>query len=588
MANEVKIIVTAHNDTARGFQSARTEVTRWADESAKLYTERMALNLQRFGKQTAPSMIKGGQEMGEALGDSTSTSFSRRFMDRVQEVVQRSRTVFSKVGQDVGNTMGDSISDSISRSVREGVRRGAGGDSSTTVIRRGGNDSSSTNVVHSGGGGGSDKDRDKDRFSFRDFLQQGKDAAAGFVSGFSDRISTFFSGDVVSLVVKSLAIGSLGMALAVPLSAAITAGVGLALGGGAIALGVVGAFKDPRILGAANQLKTKLGQLFEDFGKPFRGPVADFLEKFTSYFLPQLSHFAASVARTFAPLAGDLGNGLIGMLQNLLPGLEKGLDGLAPVVQVLADRLPDIGQALGDFFDKIGSQGDDASVFFNDLITLVIGLITILGSLISAFTAAYANIRNFARNAAAAFLGFVNRVVSYFGRLLDAAYASMSWIPGIGGKLRAAQAQFAQFRANVNAELQAIQNRVVSVTIEYSYRTFGKPYSDVDPYAARGYASGGIKGAASGMISGGLSWVGEHGPELVNLPTGSTVRSHGDSMRMAQGMGTFGGTSAATHIQVSAHPGMEATLAGALMKMLRFEVRRQGGGNVQQALGGSF
>lgn len=46
-------------------------------------------------------------------------------------------------------------------------------------------------------------------------------------------------------------------------------------------------------------------------------------------------------------------------------------------------------------------------------------------------------------------------------------------------------------------------------------------------------ASGGIVGAASGGVRGGLTWVGEHEPELLDLPVGSRVRSGPDSRRIA-------------------------------------------------------
>jgi methyl-accepting chemotaxis protein len=50
--------------------------------------------------------------------------------------------------------------------------------------------------------------------------------------------------------------------------------------------------------------------------------------------------------------------------------------------------------------------------------------------------------------------------------------------------------------------------------------------------AARGQAHGGIAGqAASGATSSGMTWVGEQGPELVDLPAGSRVWSSADSTR---------------------------------------------------------
>ncbi|MFI9154483.1 phage tail protein [Streptomyces sp. NPDC053367] len=50
-----------------------------------------------------------------------------------------------------------------------------------------------------------------------------------------------------------------------------------------------------------------------------------------------------------------------------------------------------------------------------------------------------------------------------------------------------------------------------------------------------GKAAGGIVGAASGGIRSNLTWVGEHGPELLDLPAGARVWSNPDSRRMAQG-----------------------------------------------------
>jgi hypothetical protein len=52
-----------------------------------------------------------------------------------------------------------------------------------------------------------------------------------------------------------------------------------------------------------------------------------------------------------------------------------------------------------------------------------------------------------------------------------------------------------------------------------------------------GFAHGGITGAAGGGPRGGMTWVGEQGPELVRLPYGSTVYPAGQSAAMAQGGG---------------------------------------------------
>lgn len=65
-------------------------------------------------------------------------------------------------------------------------------------------------------------------------------------------------------------------------------------------------------------------------------------------------------------------------------------------------------------------------------------------------------------------------------------------------------------------------------------------------------ASGGIVGAASGGVRGGLTWVGEHEPELLDLPVGSRVRSGPDSRRIAAAAGGGGGSPAPVlHVNLS-------------------------------------
>lgn len=97
----------------------------------------------------------------------------------------------------------------------------------------------------------------------------------------------------------------------------------------------------------------------------------------------------------------------------------------------------------------------------------------------------------------------------------------------------------------------------------------------------KGYAHGGIKGAASGMATDGWTWTGEAGPELVKLPPGSQVRSTGDSMRSArQAMSTSG------HAE---YPPIiirgDGTRAMAfLVEMMRNAVLTQGGGSVARLL----
>lgn len=70
-----------------------------------------------------------------------------------------------------------------------------------------------------------------------------------------------------------------------------------------------------------------------------------------------------------------------------------------------------------------------------------------------------------------------------------------------------------------------------------------------------------LPGNATGTsyFAGGLTWVGERGPELVNLPSGARVHNAVDSRRMADG-GAVGGASITNHIYVQNDIDVEALL----------------------------
>lgn len=115
---------------------------------------------------------------------------------------------------------------------------------------------------------------------------------------------------------------------------------------------------------------------------------------------------------------------------------------------------------------------------------------------------------------------------------------------------------------------------VWTATMITNYKTFGKPGS------GGGLAHGGIKGAANGSTSSDLTWVGEQGPELVDLPPGSRVHSNPDSTRMAAAADGGGGGPITINLVVDGK-----VLAQAMMDPQREIVRTEYGGSAQQAWG---
>jgi hypothetical protein len=116
--------------------------------------------------------------------------------------------------------------------------------------------------------------------------------------------------------------------------------------------------------------------------------------------------------------------------------------------------------------------------------------------------------------------------------------------------------------ARLKAELASIQNRNVVITTTYQGGGTG---------GQGGLAHGGIVGAAGGGPRGGWTRVGEAGPELVKLPTGSTVYPHGQSQQMAA-QGSGGGV-----VRLEMAPGGGTALEQMFWTWFRHQVRVKGG-----------
>lgn len=184
---------------------------------------------------------------------------------------------------------------------------------------------------------------------------------------------------------------------------------------------------------------------------------------------------------------------------------------------------------------------------------------------------------------------------------LEAAGLTKGEINNLEGQFKAAHRagdNFAKtYRAKIDASTATAESRIkhvqnllrqvrskrISVDVLVADSQLDKVYNTLNRLGGGNYAHGGIKGAASGMGAGGLAWVGERGPELVSLPTGSTVHSSGDSMRMMrQGMNAAGGGG---EFVLRAAPSANRELIDVLMASMQYEVRTRYSGSIARALG---
>lgn len=192
--------------------------------------------------------------------------------------------------------------------------------------------------------------------------------------------------------------------------------------------------------------------------------------------------------------------------------------------------------------------------------------------------------------AVGAFRFLANIWMTVVGAIIHGAADAFGWVPGIGPKLRTAANAFDTFKNNANASLNRIQkNLVLSLSTQAAQaaadRAAGHARSVLGAtiFAAVEYRATGIQGGKIGRLAGGtpnfgggLTTVGEEGWELVELPRGSKVHSHQESMQMVhspRGGGVGGSGDAGTVV-------VQLVLDG---KVIR-EVALRDGKAIQQSL----
>lgn len=517
MANEIIVTVRARNATKPVFDEVR--------EDAK--------NL--------------GAEIGDEVSENAAQGAER--------TVGRNRARYERVGDDIGRAMGERISSRISERVSSRVER----------WRTQPRDDRGRFTSGAASGGIPSKNNAADDF-VSGARSIGMAAGDKMADGLSASLGTFFTSTLGVIVMAGITTLT---ALVVPaIASAIASGLLLALGGGVIALGIAAALRDPVIAGAAEELGAKFGELFSKFGEAFRGPLATVMERIAA-FLTEIEPVVLHLAEVFAPIVEQLGISLVGALQNAIPGIVEAIEAAAPLLETLANKMPAIGQAVGDFFRYIADSGPEANQFFADLLDLIIWIIPKIGRLIEVIADWY----GFTRRGIKAIIGF-------FGDLWDAIRSGISRARGfLRTLLNSVNAVINPIQSIVD-RLNGIRSKSVTVTIRQVFRTIGQKIGDF----VTGNASGGIVGAATGGIHSGLRWVGEQGPELVKLPTGTTVHSAGDSQRMMRS--GFGAPSAGVvaRFEKSGNAVLD-DLAEWMLGRLRFETRTTGAGSVQQLLG---
>ena len=104
---------------------------------------------------------------------------------------------------------------------------------------------------------------------------------------------------------------------------------------------------------------------------------------------------------------------------------------------------------------------------------------TVLGAISTAWNAVWNTLK-------AAFRMFVvDGILGPLGLIIDGAAKAFGWVPGLGGKLKAAAKAFDKFKANVNRSLGGINGRTVNVSVAMTSRDEPVPGRDLRPEGRR-------------------------------------------------------------------------------------------------------
>lgn len=174
---------------------------------------------------------------------------------------------------------------------------------------------------------------------------------------------------------------AIGVAAAPAIGAGISAAVLGAAGAGGIVGGIVAASQDQQVQDAAKQVGIHVSSALTQAGSAFVGPLIESLNVLDSAG-DRLAASFGQISEKLAPTLVPLTEGLAGFVDELMPGIVRAADAMRPVIRAMGAELPKIGMAVGEFFDKISEDPDEAVMGIVAISQAIQGTIEAAGTLI--------------------------------------------------------------------------------------------------------------------------------------------------------------------------------------------------------------
>lgn len=300
--------------------------------------------------------------------------------------------------------------------------------------------------------------------------------------------------------------------------------------------------------------------------------------------IPPLMRAFLDIGEVGASLFGDMGQGVGNLAErfaNWIRSLKESgelqawVDRARESFNTLLDILGNIGRVIKAIFKNGADEGQtfleniekqteawaqfmesaDGKKFVDTLGTIgaalgnVIGLIKFLSEVWLGWVAVYESFISFWTQGWDQMMEYA---VAAMGAILDALVTLFGWMPGIGDRLKQAQADFNAWRDSSTNAINQVSNSFISgaSSVNTMSSSVSRLSGAINSLQSRTVyidvierktmtgtlgGSGGYRGLASGGIASGVKLVGERGPELVDFgAAGARVKNNAESKELAR------------------------------------------------------
>jgi ABC-type transporter Mla subunit MlaD len=339
-----------------------------------------------------------------------------------------------------------------------------------------------------------------------------------------------------------------------------------------------------QLAGIGSDFLPGLGTWIADIAREFRGWVETDPEAVRQFIIDGLAGFDSlwQIISNVVDIVGSLLEGLSGgedagggfldmvgdMTQSLLDfveseGVQTFLAIIGEIARMIIETIPIWGPVAAGMALVAGAMWLVNIAMSANPIGLIIILIT---TLVATFVYLWNNVEGF-RNfwigvwefIAGAFTGTIDFIGQRFSDLWGVIQTIAGWIAEKVGSMFDGLAGGAKWA--VNAAITPLNGLITGINWIIDGLNAVNPFAPIPhiPY---------VSYLARGGVASGFAMVGENGPELVDLPTGSRVHPAGDTARMlADQQGGGSGRGGAVELRIA--PGADSALASLLMRMVR-------------------